>query len=111
MIFFRFWVFNVAALITIVAGTLKILDEHRPNAFYTILILLAATLLFIKTYNYCFHWGSEPKEKKKPKRKKKQDPIIKFIKEIYEVFDYFFGWAVPFVVLYFFISLMVWTMS
>jgi hypothetical protein len=111
MIIFKFWVLNVAALITIVAGTIKILDEHRPNAFFAILIILGATLLFIKTYNYCFHWGSEPKEKKKSKRKKKEDPIINFFKSIYDIFDYFFGWAVPFVVLYFFISIMIWATS
>ena len=106
MVIFKFWVFNVAALMTIVVGTIKILDKYQPNTIYTILIILVATLLFIKTYNYCFHWGSEPKEKKKIKRKKKQDPITKFFKGIYEVFDYFLGWAVIPIVAFLFITLM-----
>ena len=111
MFIFRFAIFNIAALITIVFGTIKIIEDYQPNPIYTILILIVATLLFIKTYNYCFHWGSEPKEKKKSKKKKKEGPVTNFIKGIYELFDFFLGWAVPFVVLYLFITLMAWVSS
>lgn len=119
MFIFKFAVLNIAALMTIVAGTFKILDEHQPNVFYTILIIFGASLLFIKTYNYCFHWGSEPKERKKTKRKKKQNPITKFFMSIYEVFDYFFkgiykvfdyflGWAVAPTVFFLFVTIIAW---
>ena len=108
MFIFRFAIFNVAALIAIVFGTIKIIEDYDLNNFQLVLTLLIAVILFIKTYNYCFHWGSAPKDKPK---KKKNNPFINFLKGINETFDYFFGWAVPWVVMFIFFTLLAWIIT
>ena len=98
MILFKFWVFNILLMVTVFFAGVRIASE--VDKIIAILVVAPITIfLLIKVYNYCFHWGSDPKEKKKSKKKKKKKSQPGFFWYVTDTFDFLFGWAMPFILL------------
>ena len=108
MILFRFHIFNIWALITIAVAPFRIIDEFQLDEVYSALTVLIAIFLFYKTYKYGPFGYSEFEEVKKKKKKKKKGPIEDFFFMLSDTFDFLFGWAMPIIVFYFFVSIMIW---
>jgi len=112
MILFRFWIFNVWALITIAVAPFRIIDKFQLNELYSGITVLVAIFLIYKTYNFCPHWvGSSAFKEKKKKKKKKKGPIEDFFFMLSDTFDFLFGWAMPIIVFFLFSSIMVWVFN
>ena len=63
---------------------------------------------FPKYYFKIFPGNDYSKKTKKGRKnlKKNNNPLINLLKGIYDTFDFFFGWAVPFVILFIIITIL-----
>ena len=110
MIIFKFWVFNILLMMTVLAAGVRVASE--VDDIIAILVVAPITIfLLIKVYNYGGIWGSEPKEKKKSKKKKKKKSQPGFFWYVGDTFDFLFGWAMPFILLIIVLGILISVMN
>ena len=68
---------------------------------------MIAIFLFYKTYKYGPFGYSEFEEVKKKKKKKKKGPIEDFFYMLSDTFDFLFGWAMPFILVWLVLGILI----
>ena len=113
MYIFFFWPFRVIGFILTLYLLAYLAKSFNIGVFEksflgTIVVAFSIPLValfwidFPKYYFKIFPGKNYSKETKKSKKnlKKSDNPMINLLKGIYDTFDFLFGWAVPFVMLF-----------
>lgn len=117
MYIFLFWPFRVLGFFLTLYFLIQLGEKINIDGLGAIGIIVSAFSIpllalfwieFPKIYLKLFdHELKAPKKKKKSSIKKVQNnPLVGFFKGIGDLFNFFFGWAVPFVIFFILITLL-----